>query len=40
MRAEGWKWSGHSHIHVDDLSLTPSHGDYAVLQAFGQKEIG
>lgn len=36
MRAEGWKWSGHSHIHVDKVDLNPSDGDIEILKAFGQ----
>ena len=37
MRSEGWKWSGHSHIHVDNVDLNPSNGDIKILKAFGQK---
>ena len=37
MRAEGWKWSGHSHVETDSLSTTASDGDYLILKAFGQK---
>ena len=38
MAHNGYKWSGHTHPGVDDLSLVASQGDYAVLKAFGQKE--
>lgn len=27
MKAEGWKWSGHSHIHINEIDLNPSNGD-------------
>ena len=37
MRAEGWKWSGHSHVETDSLSTMASDGDVAILKAFGQK---
>lgn len=36
MRFEGWKWSGHSHIHINEIDLNPSNGDIEILKAFGQ----
>jgi len=37
MSEEGWRWSGHTHPGTDINACTASSGDYAVLEAFGQK---
>jgi hypothetical protein len=38
MAADGWKWSGHTHLGTDRSYLTPSKGDLNILAAFGQKQ--
>ncbi|MBQ5316997.1 MAG: hypothetical protein J6I96_05530 [Oscillospiraceae bacterium] len=38
LNSQGYKWSGHTHPGVDELSLFPSDGDKAVLRAFNQEE--
>ncbi len=38
MAAEGYRWSGHTHPGTGDNVKAASKGDYAILEAFGQKE--
>ncbi len=38
LNSQGYKWSGHTHPGIDELSLFPSDGDKAVLRAFDQEE--
>lgn len=33
---EGYKWSGHTHPGISDLSMQPSDGDYMILSCFKQ----
>lgn len=37
LRAEGYKWSGHTHPGGDRSSLQPSEGDHLILAAFEQE---
>ena len=34
---KGFRWSGHTHPGFEVNTITPSPGDYAVLEAFEQK---
>ena len=38
LRSEGYRWSGHTHIGINDESLIASDGDRKVLKAFNQSK--
>lgn len=35
---EGYKWSGHTHPGLTEISTMPSDGDYFILRSFGQRK--
>lgn len=37
LREQGYRWVGHTHPGIDNLCLTPSDGDYSILECFDQE---